>query len=589
MRRAHTLGVLLALASAMVLTSCVRVPHEGAVVEAQPPGLDDQAPESFAYDPPPPQPHATPDDIVSGFLEAMRATPVRIGPAKAYLSSQAQQQWQPDQVLVYGGRTTPVGSRNVVVDLRGTDRIGPDGRWRGPIAPGASRIRFPMTQENGEWRIAAAPDALIVQRDFYQQNYTSQDTSQNTSLYFFDPTGRILVPEVVHVPEGSQLASALVKGLLRGPDRSRRGVEQSFFPRALSVNLSVAVDRSVAEVSLTGPDPGPVSPKTAQLMLAQLAWTLRQDPSISSFTLTVVGRVVTDTSGAARFGVRAPQFDSYDPAAATATQVTFALRRGRLVSGQVDHLTKVIGPFGTRDLGIGAFAVSLDSDSQVAAVGQEALRVGPVLGPSQPVAVQTGTGLLRPAWDFANRLWEVQNGPNGATVGYIADDVRHQVHIAGVSGERVRRFLVSRDGSRLVAVIRDAGGDSLVVSRLRYDAEGRSAGASRARTIPWSSPGTTRIRDIGWTTPTTLLVLDRVSDARSEVRILNVDRSTRPGEVSPTAILGRARYLVTSPAGQSSPQTPYAVTESGLTDVSPAVPNRPIRIPRSLRHVTYAG
>lgn len=588
MRRARTLRVLLALASAAAVTSCVRVPREGPVVEAHPPGLDDQTPQSFSYDPPPPQPGASPDDIVSGFLEAMRATPVRIGPAKAYLTSRAQLQWRPRQVLVYGGRTTPVGHRNVVVNLHGADLIGPDGRWRGATTPDASRIRFPMVQENGQWRIAAAPDALIVERDFYQQNYTSQDTSQNTSLYFFDPTGRILVPEVVHVPEGSQLASALVKGLLRGPGRSRSGVEQSFFPRALTVNLSVAVDKSVAEVSLDGPDPGPLSPKTAQLMLAQLAWTLRQDPSISSFTLTVVGRVVTDSSGARRFGVRAPEFDRYDPAAEKATLVTYALRRGRLVSGQVDRLTKVIGPFGTQDLGIGAFAVSLDSDSQVAAIGGRALRVGPVLGPSQPVVVQSGPGLLRPAWDFANRLWEVQNGPDGASVGYITSGVRHDVHIRGVSGESVRQFLVSRDGSRFIAVLRDAGGDRLVVSRLRYDAEGRALGASRAQEIPWRSPGTKQILDIGWTTPTTLLVLDRVSDVRSEVRILNVDRSTRPGEVSPTTIPGRARYLVTSPASQTS-QTPYAVTESGLTDISPAEPNRPIPIPRHLRHVTYAG
>jgi hypothetical protein len=223
----------------------------------------------------------------------------------------------------------------------------------------------------------------------------------------------------------------------------------------------------------------------------------------------------------------------------------------------------------------------------VAAVGEDSLRLGQVLGDSPPVVVQSGPGLLRPAWDFADRLWEVQNSPDGASVDYFAGGKRHQVRVRGVSGRSVRTFTVSRDGSRLVAVVRGPDRDRLVVSRLRYNAEGRATGASRAETIPWHAPGARRIRDIGWTTPTTILVLDQVSPSRSEVRILNVDGSTRPGEVSPTAIQGRARYLVTSPAGQT-PQTSYAVTESGLTDLSPAEPNRPIQI-TGLRHITYAG
>ena len=41
-------------------------------------------------------------------------------------------------------------------------------------------------KEHGEWRIAAAPNALLVPRTFYEQTF------QDAALYFFDPTGRIL-------------------------------------------------------------------------------------------------------------------------------------------------------------------------------------------------------------------------------------------------------------------------------------------------------------------------------------------------------------------------------------------------------------
>jgi hypothetical protein len=175
-------------------------------------------------------------------------------------------------------------------------------------------------------------------------------------------------------------------------------------------------------------------------------------------------------------------------------------------------------------------------------------------------------------------------------VGYVADGTWHDVLVRGVTGERIRRFLVSRDGSRLVAVVRGTNRDRIVVSRIRYDIDGSVTGTSRVEPIGWKSRGTKRIRDIGWTSPTTIAVLDQLSQEQAEVRILNVDGSTRSSQVSPIGIRGVVPYLATSPAGQ---QTPYAVQTSGssglaLADISPAESNRALTID-GLRHVTYAG
>ena len=579
----RALVAVVVAALAVVLSSCVAVPREGPVVAAR---IGNQNPAGPVYNPPPPTPGAEPAEIVAGFLEAMTATPLRPGPAKQFLTTQASGEWHPRRVLVFDRHTTPFGQRHVEMRLRGADLIGANGRWRGRISRDRARITFPMTHENGQWRIAAAPNEVYLQRDFYEQNYTSQDTSQSTSLYFFDPTGRILVPEPVHVPQGSQLATALVKGLLRGASPRGR-VNRSYFPRGLAVSLSVPVHKGVAQVSLSGPSAAPLSPQTTQKMLAQLAWTLRQDPSITTFTLTVADHVVTDSSGASTFPVASTEFDRYDPAGRASSQ-TYALRHDRLVSGPLNHLTKVIGPFGTEDLGIGPFAVSLDSLT-VAAIGQRALRIGPVLFPGQSVVVQSGPGLLPPAWDFAKRAWEVQNGPDGASVAYFTSGHRHAVRVRGVSGQSVRRFLVSRDGSRFIAVLRGSSADRIVVSRIRYDSDGRVTGSSRARPIGWESSGTNRITDIGWTTPTTIAVLDQASAFQAEVRILNVDGSTRAGRVSPIAIQGQGRHLFTSPGGE----TAYVVVSSqssGLTlaNISPAETNRTLPIPQ-LHHLTYAG
>jgi len=577
-RRTSWAAAVAVLAAGACLAACARVPDGGPVVEAKEP--DQTALIDNPYNnPPPPTPGASAADIVTGFLDAMTATPLQTRVARKYLTSAGQSVWEPERgVVAYTGLRPPHGVATVRTRLRGADRIGPAGQWLGPVGGAGSRLTFPMRKENGEWRIASAPNALLVPRTFYEQAF------QDASLYFFDPTGRILVPEVVHMPQGQQLITALVHALLLGPRPSLGGVVRTFVPPDLDVDPLV-VRNGNAGVILSGPDPGLLSPTTTRLLLTQLAWTLRQDPSVSTFTLTIAGRTITDSTGASRFPVRGSAFNDYDPAAARASSQIYALRRGRLVSGPVTRLTSVNGPFGEQRTGIGPFAVSLDN-SQLAGVTPSALLVGPVLDSGRPTPVIEGPGLLRPSWDFAHRLWEIRNGPQGASVLYVAKGRLHTLRVPAITGERVRRFIVSRDGSRIIAVLRQAEGDHIVASRIRYDALGRAIGATRARPIRWESPGTRRIRDIGWTSPTTIAVLDQLSPSQAEIRILNVDGSTRADQASPTLISGRVRALVGSPD-----QTPFAVLPTGLQAISQGesqiVPNR--QIPTQDHHITYAG
>ena len=569
------------VAAGACLTACVQVPDAGPVVQAREPVQT--APIDNPYNnPPPPTSGASPSRIVTGFLDAMTATPLQTRVARKYLTSAGQSVWEPEQgVVAYSGLRLPHGTTTVRTRLRGADRIGPAGQWLGPVSRAASRLTFPMRKENGEWRIASAPNALLVPRTFYEQSF------QDASLYFFDPTGRILVPEVVHMPQGQQLITALVHALLLGPRPSLTGVVRTFVPPGLDVDPLV-VRNGTAGVILSGQDPGLLSPTTTRLMLSQLAWTLRQDPSVSTFTLTIAGRTITDSTGASKFSVNGSAFNDYDPAAARASSQVYALRRGRLVSGPVTKLTSVNGPFGTKRTGIGPFAVSLDS-TQLAGVTTTSLLVGGiVLGSSEPETVVDGPGLLRPSWDFAHRLWEIRNDPEqGAAVLYVVKGNQHTLRVRGITGEDVRRFIVSRDGSRIIAVLRGAERDHIVASRIRYDASGRAIGASRAKPIQWVSSGTTRIRDIGWTSPTTIAVLDQLSVSQAEVRILNVDGSTRADQASPTLISGRVRALVGSPD-----QPPFAVLPTGLQALSQGesqiAPNRQIPT-EDLHHLTYAG
>ena len=149
-------------------------------------------------------------------------------------------------------------------------------------------VDFPMELEGLEYRISQPPPYLIVEKSWFAQRF------QQASLYFFDPSATILIPEPVFVPRGRQFLSSLVNGLLQVPSSELAGTEQTYFPRDLRA-LSVPVSSSgVATVDLTSDTAEATvpSPEQVELMVSQLAWTLRQDPTISGFRVTIDGRPV---------------------------------------------------------------------------------------------------------------------------------------------------------------------------------------------------------------------------------------------------------------------------------------------------------
>ena len=122
------------------------------------------------------------------------------------------------------------------VTLGDANRLDARGAWRGPRRRGAGHPALPDgAQRTASGASPGAPDALIVPQPWFEQRF------RQVSLYFFDPTARILVPEPVFVPRGEQQATTLVKALLQGPGAGMGQVERSFIPPGLDVGLSVPV------------------------------------------------------------------------------------------------------------------------------------------------------------------------------------------------------------------------------------------------------------------------------------------------------------------------------------------------------------
>jgi hypothetical protein len=544
------------------LAACVGMPTSGEVVEAGPGPQTTRVP-GISIDPRPPQRGASPTEIVQGFLDAMLATPTQTRSAQQFLTKGARTSWDPAQAtLVYDEKGVARGGpRGVSVDLTGAYRLDGRGAWQGAVPPSGSRLSFSLALEAGQWRIASAPNALIVPISWFEARFTQ------LSLYFFDPTGQVLVPEPVFVPRGNQLATTLVRDLVAGPPPELAGVVRSFLPPGVGEGLSVPVDADgTANITLTGPDePGQPTPQALTLLTAQLGWTLRQDPSVTSIRLSIGGRSVQLPGGRGEFSVS--DGPEYDPAGYQTSAQMFGLDdRGRLVSGQPPTLTPVSGVLGTRDAGLRSVAVDMDGERAAGVTTSgTAVHLAAVREGTAVTTVATGTDLLRPAWDVAGRLWLVDRTAAGARVSYVdADGVRRPVDVRGVTGTDIVRFLVSRDGTRLVAVRRGDGGDRLVVSRLRSDDEGRILSATRARQISPVETAPMRIQDIAWGTPTTVLLLHRLSGA-TQLRANSVDGSSAAFPAQPIVVADSVDALLSSPVDGQGAYGVFGTQMRGLT------------------------
>ena len=178
--------------------------------------------------------------------------------------------------------------------------------------------------------------------------------------------------------------------------------------------------------------------------------------------------------------------------------------------------------------------------------------------------ITTGEDLLRPVWDFSGRMWEVDRRKAGAVVSYLRDDKMHVLDVQGISGYDVKDFLVSRDGTRLIAVIReDAEHDSVVVSRILTTGDGQVTQALAADEIAYPDG---QIRDIAWRSPTSLLLLLPQTRDLFQVRTANVDGTTDL-DLPPIIIDGD----VVSLAGLPVPDEKiYAFAAAAATDAAPA-------------------
>jgi hypothetical protein len=339
-------------------------------------------------------------------------------------------------------------------------------------------------------------------------------------LHFFDPTGTVLVPEPVYLPSGVQAPSLLVSGLLAGPAPALRTVERSYFPPGTKLDLSVPVSDGVAEVPLSE-EILDIDDRQLDLAMAQLAWTLRQVPGLDEMRVTVDGASIDRTTGASARSLRG--WSAYDPS------VPSTGLRGTAVVSVSDEVADVVTTAFRRDP-IRALAVDPRGEGTVgvSSDGRRVLRAGlpAVQGrESRPRPVHNGQDVLRPAWDQFGNIWLVDRSRSGARVTVLSDGASRRLRVPGMTGQDVTAFELSRDGTRIAAVV----DGQVVLARVGRQENGRPTRALRPIHIQVAGDAG-RVVDLGWAAPAMLGVLTRLSPDSAQVLPAGIDGSFAVGD-----------------------------------------------------------
>lgn len=481
---------LLAAVCVLATGGCVTLPDGGEVRDQPGAVLSEGA--GIRYAPPGPFPGAGQEAIVTGFLDAMGASPVQTSTAREFLTKAAADRWLPQRrTVVYDGVTALTPGAPGTLLLTGASWLDASGRWRGAVPTGEEHVRLRLEREQGEWRIAELPDALLARRSWFGGEYGQ------FQVHFLDPTYGVLVPEPVFAPRGDQLATSLVRSLLAGPPDPDATWLATRLEGLRLADGAVTVKDGTARVDLVGETRLP-TPASRTELAAQLAWTLRQVPGVSTFQVRLGDTPLTLEGGL--IDIPVDQGSALDPSVSGASTSLFGVRDGRPVRVEGDDVRSLDGPdvaaYAVRDVSVDLTELHR---AEVSADGHQ-VRFSDLDG-SGAVTIARGKDFAHPAWDGAGRAWLLDRGTSGAEVSVLAGGRLRTVRVPGVSGALVHDLLVSRDGTRLVAAVRTRGRDDVVVSRLRWSDDGLVVSPA------WRIGTLNDVRDLGWDGPTRVVAL----------------------------------------------------------------------------------
>ncbi len=480
-----------AVVAALGLVGCVGLPTSGPVSAGEvEDGVDLGDVEFIAEGP---TPGASQEDIVQGFLQAALSPADDFSIARDYLADGAE--WDPTAgVTLRSGQPqlTSADAATVEATIDVVGSVDEHGVFAS-VADDTARRAFVLIEQRGEWRIADAPDGLVLSRYSFERLFDSQ------TLAWYAEDRATFVPDVRWFPRTTEaLPGAIVDAVLAGPVAwLAPAVFSAADADAVRVG-DVVLDDAVAEVTVSFEQ----VQESSSLELSMLAMQVQQSMSRLGVTEVVVGIDGVD-------GYSASSRDAPDT-----TPPSIDARPLVLAGGELAYVGQ--GAALDVDLGIdleAAEATSLtireDDGLAVALATGRVLRLVPGLAPT---VLDSGV-TVAPSLDRAGWAWWV---PDPATQAIVASDGQREVVLAlpDVEGT-VRDVEVSRDGARIAILTDVAGGTAAWVAGIV-----REGGAPTAIAPPQRMPQVTGTpSDVAWASATSIAVLTTAGGGQQLVQL----------------------------------------------------------------------
>lgn len=534
-RPIRALAAAVVVALALVLSACASIPDGGPVRQGGPVAQVDD-PLDLDFNPSKPEKGASQQRIVQGFIDAASSPKNNFQIAREYLTSAMAASWNPDDsVTVDDGRnrTYDHDGDQWSVEVNPVASVDSVGAYHPATTRAPIGLRYELVKQDNEWRISVAPNGVVIDDPTFRAVYTQQ------TLYFYSPDFAFLVPDARWFPARvATSATRVASAVLAGPAKWMVGAVTSAFPEGTQLAVpSVTTAGGIAQVDLSS-EAGRAD--TVQLQRMQLQLEQSLGSLAQSVQISIEGnaeQIAPLSSGAA------PQQDpSVDSHPIVYRGDSFGLLSGSSVAS--------LSGLGDRVVALQPTAVALDAARDQAAV----LSAGGaylVRRSGDTVRVDARPGLIAPTIDNSGWVLSVPAGSPAALQATGANGESHPVATDWAGAVGIRSIAVSRDGTRIVALLQTSTGYALVAAGIVRG----PAGLPTALTQPVElGVGSGTPLSVAWTGELSVALLTSTNgDATSILeQTIGGEQTVTTGPGGGRTIVGAdglARYLVLTADG----------------------------------------
>ncbi|WP_072312942.1 LpqB family beta-propeller domain-containing protein [Agrococcus sp. Marseille-P2731] len=486
---------LVAALAVLGLAGCVAIPDAGPVVEGQ---VDaNEQTNDFVFLAQEPQPGATQEEIILGFLGAAISPADDYAIAREYLGVGAAESWDPDARVIVRSGAQPQ------ISFTGEDETAASAALTaqselsagGALLAGGDRIlEFELLQVGGEWRITRAPDGIVLSASTFDTLF------QPHALHWLTPDGTRTVPEVRWFERtATTIDERIIDAVLAGPSTWLSPAVSTFGSVEARRVGPLRVEGTTMTVTLDLAQLTQLGPGSLEPLAVQLALSLRE-------------------AGVRELRV---QIDGVEGVGASSADA------GAIDVGEVDLRPLVLEGSTLRSVGGGAPAAA-DVGATLSAIGATSYTVGQqggvahtgttaawVVPDAEPVVISADASVVPTVDDSGWVLLHETTGPQQLLT--WRDGERNELTLPADAGRPVAMEL-SRDGARLAYVTSEGGRSSVWVLAVVRDADGRPVTLGEPYPLPAIDGAAT---DVTWVSSTQVAVLATDED-QSQIAVLTI-------------------------------------------------------------------